>query len=255
MYGTTPTGSGYGVEGSATTGRGVQGTATTGWGVCGTATATGGIGIYGEALVSGAYAGYFANVNGTGAYLAGPTYGAALFGNTYCAQTLYVAGNFGSGGTKNFKIDHPLDPENKYLYHASVESSEVKNIYDGVVTLDGNGEATVNLPKWFETLNKDFRYQLTAVGGPGPNLHIARKISGNWFIIGGGSPGLEVCWQVTGNRNDAWVKAHPMIVEEDKAAAERGTYLAPEEHGQSKEKGADWAIRAKAHFPAATPKQ
>jgi hypothetical protein len=30
---------------------------------------------------------------------------------------------------------------------------------------------------WFGALNKDFRYQLTAIGAPGPNLHIAEEIS------------------------------------------------------------------------------
>ncbi len=30
-----------------------------------------------------------------------------------------------TAGVKDFKIDHPLDPTNKYLYHSSVESSEM----------------------------------------------------------------------------------------------------------------------------------
>ena len=33
----------------------------------------------------------------------------------------------------SFKIDHPLDPANKYLSHSFVESPDMKNIYDGVV--------------------------------------------------------------------------------------------------------------------------
>jgi hypothetical protein len=57
---------------------------------------------------------------------------------------------------KFFKIDHPLDPVQKYLYHSSVESSDSKNIYDGVIILDSNGEAVVALPEWFEALNRDF---------------------------------------------------------------------------------------------------
>ncbi len=81
-----------------------------------------------------------------------------------------------SGSDKQFKIDHPLDPANKYLSHASVESSDMKNIYDGVVTLDSNGAATVTLPDWFEALNQDFRYQLTAIGAPGPDLYIATEV-------------------------------------------------------------------------------
>lgn len=50
----------------------------------------------------------------------------------------------------------------------------------------------MTLPEWFETLNRDFRYQLTAVGAPGPNLYVAEEISGNHFKIAGGQPGAKV---------------------------------------------------------------
>lgn len=66
----------------------------------------------------------------------------------------------------SFKIDHPLDPANKYLLHSFVESPDMMNIYNGEVALDGLGKATVELPAWFEALNQDFRYQLTAIGSP-----------------------------------------------------------------------------------------
>ncbi|MBI3949883.1 MAG: hypothetical protein HY314_05455 [Acidobacteria bacterium] len=133
------------------------------------------------------------------------------------------------------RLDHPLDPANKYLNHASVESPEMKNLYDGIAVLDVNGEAVVTLPGWFEALNKDFRYQLTAIGAPGPNLYVAEEIKDNRFKIAGGIPGMKVSWQVTGNRQDAWAKAHPVVVEEDKSDAERGHYLSPELFGQPKE--------------------
>jgi hypothetical protein len=64
-----------------------------------------------------------------------------------------------------FKIDHPLDPQNQYLNHSFVESPDMMNIYNGNVILDTNGEAWIELPDWFEALNQDFRYQLTAIGG------------------------------------------------------------------------------------------
>jgi hypothetical protein len=77
----------------------------------------------------------------------------------------------------SFKIDHPLDPANKYLCHSFVESPDMKNLYDGVVVLDNKGKAVIELPDWFGILNKDFRYQLTDIGSPGPNLYIAEEIS------------------------------------------------------------------------------
>ena len=87
------------------------------------------------------------------------------------------------------------------------------------------------LPSWFSALNKDFRYQLTAIGGPGPGLHVAKEIENNSFAIAGGSAGLKVSWQVTGVRQDAWAKANPLTVEEDKTNTERGTFLNPEVFG------------------------
>ncbi|MBN2280356.1 MAG: hypothetical protein JXQ65_07240 [Candidatus Marinimicrobia bacterium] len=106
----------------------------------------------------------------------------------------------------SFKIDHPQDPENMYLQHSFVESPDMKNVYDGNVILDGCGEASVELPDYFESLNIDFRYQLTAIGAPGPNLFIAEKICNNRFKIAGGEPGMEVSWQITGIRNDAYAR-------------------------------------------------
>ena len=149
--------------------------------------------------------------------------------------SLTVTGTLTKGGG-TFKIDHPLDPENKYLSHSFVESPDMKNIYDGVVRLDANGEAMVELPEWFQALNEDFRYQLTAVGKPSPRLYIAEEIHNNQFKISGGAAGAKVSWQVTGSRHDAFAKAHRVIVEETKSAAERGTLLYAREHQMSAER-------------------
>lgn len=130
----------------------------------------------------------------------------------------------------SFKIDHPLDPGNKYLYHSFVESPDMMNVYNGNAVLDDRGEAWIDLPEWFEALNKDFRYQLTCIGGYAP-VYIAKKISGNRFKIAGGSPGLEVSWQVTGIRRDAWAERHRIPVEEEKPPRERGRYLHPDLYG------------------------
>jgi hypothetical protein len=133
-----------------------------------------------------------------------------------------------TAAVKHFRIDDPIDPANKYLVHAAVESSEMKNIYDGTVVLDAQGAATVTLPAWFEAENGEFRYQLTAIGAPSPGLYISRRIAGNRFSIAGGASGVEVSWQVTGVRRDPFARAHPFAVEPAKPSAERGTYLHPE---------------------------
>jgi hypothetical protein len=89
------------------------------------------------------------------------------------------------------------------------------NIYNGVATLSRHGDAVVKLPDWFDALNRDFRYQLTCIGGFAP-VYIASEVSGNQFKIGGGRPGMKVSWQVTGIRKDAFANEHRIPVEEDK---------------------------------------
>lgn len=141
-----------------------------------------------------------------------------------------------SKGGGRFKIDHPLDPANKFLSHSFVESPDMKNIHDGVVTLDGSGEATVELPDWFEALNRDVRYQLTPIGEYAP-LFVRSKVKSGRFSIAGGAAGQEVSWQVTGIRKDAWAEAHRIPGEEAKKGDVKGRYLHPEEHGQKATKG------------------
>jgi len=209
----------------------------------GTSSAFGGAGVVGTGGASSSGAGpggVFTGGSGSG--------GDGI--DASCTGTGCFAGNFtgnvnvtGSitAGKKDFKIDDPLDPANKYLLHASVESSEMKNIYDGTVILDAKGQAVVQLPDWFEAVNGNFRYQLTALGAPSPGLYIAQKISNNRFKIAGGAPGVEVSWQVTGIRQDAYAKADPMVVEQEKNPQERGYYIHPELYGAPEEKSIEWA--------------
>ena len=138
------------------------------------------------------------------------------------------------------RVDHPLDPANKYLSHAPVESSEMKNMYDGVVTTDAMGAATVRLPEWFEMMNGDFRYQLTVMGQFAQAI-VAREIENHEFVIRTSIPNVKVSWQVTGVRHDVFAKAHPLQVEEEKDAGLRGFYLHPELYGAPEEKQIQWA--------------
>jgi hypothetical protein len=135
-----------------------------------------------------------------------------------------------SGGIKAFKIDHPLDPANRYLNHSSVESADMMNIYNGNIVLDAGGKAWIQLPDWFEVLNRDFRYQLTCIGGFAP-VYVAQKIEDGTFLIAGGEADMEVSWQVTGIRHDPLAEARRIEVEEDKPWWERGKYLTPEVYG------------------------
>jgi len=151
----------------------------------------------------------------------------------YFQGNAMVTGTLTKGGG-SFQIDHPLDPENKYLFHSFVESPDMKNVYDGVVTLDATGQATVQLPAYFEALNKDFRYQLTCIGGFA-QVYIAQKISGNQFTIAGGEPGMEVSWQITGIRKDPFAEANRIQVEVDKPDNERGKYLHSEAYNLAEE--------------------
>jgi hypothetical protein len=221
VYGTN--GSNYGYLGSGS--RGVYGSSSSGTAVYGDSLS--GTGVYGYTYGGTAIAGR--DGSGSGAGLAG-----------YFDGNVTVVGSITKGGG-SFKIDHPLDPEGKFLSHSFVESPDMLNVYNGNVVLDESGEAVVELPGWFESLNRDFRYQLTPIGAPGPELHVAGEISQGRFEIAGGKPGGKVSWQVTGIRQDPYANAHPIAVEEAKSPEQRGYYLHPEVYGQPREKRIDWA--------------
>jgi hypothetical protein len=176
---------------------------------------------------AGSYAGVFS----------GPVQISCSAATCNTTNALQVVGNF-AATAKTFKIDHPLDPANKYLYHSSVESPDMKNIYDGVVTTDSSGFATVVLPDYFEALNRDFRYQLTVLGAFAQAI-IKDEIQSNQFTIQTDAPNIKVSWQVTGIRHDAYADAHPMQVEQDKPADERGRYLEPQAFGKPGTLGID----------------
>jgi hypothetical protein len=260
--------SGYGMQASSNTNLGLFGESNSSYGIEGYSS-----GSYGIVGISGYTAGIVGISDGSGSTTTGygpdgvvgvtsGTFGTGVVAISTTANGTGFLGVNQAGGqagffdgsvdvagalsksSGTFKIDHPQDPANKYLYHSFVESPDMMNIYNGDVTLDANGLATVTLPSYFESLNQDFRYQLTAIGGPGPNLHIATKVQNNTFKIGGGQPGMEVSWQVTGVRHDSWANAHRVQVEVEKPAGEKGLYIHPELFGAPQEKSI-----ASAHHP------
>jgi hypothetical protein len=225
---------GTGSNGASLGGIGVQGVSDKSWGVYGlsqqstgvfglSATGAGVIGVSGQRIAVVGVS------NGTALFAWGGSMAGQFLGNVDVSGQLTKAG----GG---FCIDHPLDPENRELMHSFVESPDRKNVYDGVAILDEVGQVEVQLPPWFEALNEEFRYQLTALGAPAPSLHIAREISGNRFAIAGGAPGQRVCWQVTGIRHDAWARSNQLAVEIQKPEAERSFFRQPEAHGHGPER-------------------
>jgi hypothetical protein len=257
----------FGNAGNSTGSNGVVGYGATG--VAGNSTITGSYGTYGSGST-----GVWGNSTGTGANVgvlglgatgvsgSGDTWGVlgessspngsgGGFGNSSTGDALFtynqsggyaaffdgdvdVDGNLSKAGG-SFKIDHPLDPANKYLYHSFVESPDMMNIYNGNATTDASGSAVVTLPEWFETLNRDFRYQLTAIGQFSQAI-VASKVANHQFTIKTDKPNVEVSWQVTGIRQDAWANAHRIPVEVKKAQADRGLYLHPELFGAPAEK-------------------
>lgn len=256
---------GIGVLGEAPLGNGVVGiNERSGYGaIVGRNTAANGIGVYGEDNSAGAIGVYGKGDTSTGVYGEGYT---GVYGYSQSNDGVAVRGIGANGAEAGHfdgsvvvtddlfvyedihltgdvykkksltKIDHPLDPENKYLTHASVESSELKNIYDGNITTNEHGDAVINLPDWFEPLNTDFRYQLTVVGQFAQAI-VSEKIHDNTFSIKTDKPNVEVSWMVTGIRNDPSAQKHPIVVEEKKRKEDRGKYISPEDYGQSKEKG------------------
>ncbi|MCT4580523.1 MAG: hypothetical protein N4A35_03825 [Flavobacteriales bacterium] len=146
-----------------------------------------------------------------------------------------ITGNIAKGGG-TFKIDHPLDPENKYLIHSFVESSEMLNIYSGNITTDANGFAHVQMPEYFEAANKDFRYQLTVIGSFAQAI-IKEKVKGNKFVIQTNQPNVEVSWSVTGVRADKYAEKYPIITEKEKEL--KGSYIHPELFGANKDQSED----------------
>ncbi|MBS1771489.1 MAG: hypothetical protein JST82_01425 [Bacteroidetes bacterium] len=181
-------------------------------------------GLYSTATNGAVNYGIYAGASGTG--YAG-----------YFAGNVTVTGTLAKGGG-TFKIDHPLDPENKYLYHSFVESPDMMNIYNGNIVTDAAGNATVTLPSYFEALNQDFRYQLTVMGSFAQAI-IAEEVSGNQFKIKTDKPNVKVSWQVTGVRHDKFANAHRVVPETEKEPEMKGHYLHAAEWGMPESKSAE----------------
>jgi hypothetical protein len=241
---------GFGVSGSSQRAPGVFGVSANSDGVRGSSTGRNGVqGVSQSQVASGVYG---ENLSGRGFGVAGRSNspspgddiprGAAVLGDNPAGGyaglfvgNVHVDGFFTKSGG-GFRIDHPTDPANKYLCHSFVESPEMLNVYSGQVTTDEDGRATVALPDYFESLNRDFRYQLTVVGLFAQAI-VAEEIRENRFVISTDKPGVKVSWQVVGVRQDPWARAHAITTEIEKSKPDRGKYLAPQEYGEPASSG------------------
>ena len=201
-------------------------------------TASFGIGVWGSHAGSGYGVFGTASTGGYGVRASAPTAGGGFAG--YFAGNVTVTGTL-SKGAGAFKIDHPQDPARKYLSHSFVESPDMMNVYNGNITTDEKGRAVVTMPEYFSALNADFRYQLTVMGETFAQAIVTTKMNDNKFVIKTNKPKVEVSWQVTGVRHDAYANAHRIAVEEEKKGLEIGAYLHPELFGQPEEKSIEYA--------------
>jgi hypothetical protein len=223
---------------------------------------SGGIAVYGTGgtygvLANGTSYGVFGS-GPFGTYGNGASYGAlgysssgiGVYGTTSTGYAGWFQGALHVNGTLSktagsFMIDHPKEPQRRYLIHSFVEGPERLNVYRGTIKLNSRGRATVRLPRYFGAANKEPSYQLTPVGAAAPSLHIAKEVEGNRFVIAGGAAGQTVCWQVTAARDDAWAQKNPLRVEPLKARADRGKYLNPEVFGRPRSAGINQVARLK----------
>jgi hypothetical protein len=232
-----------GVAGTSVSGDGVFGDSIRGNGVEGDASGPDGFGVYGTNTAEDSIAIYGIDTTASSAGVVGiAPYAVIANGSILAGEfigNVEVEGSL-SKDSGSFKIDHPLDPANKYLYHSFVESPDMMNNYNGNVITDAQGNAVISLPDWFEALNRDFRYQLTVVGQFAQAI-VSSKVANHQFAIKTDKPSVEVSWQVTGIRQDAWANAHRIPVEEMKSGKERGFYRHPELYNAPAEKSLTWA--------------
>lgn len=222
---------GQDLGGSTLAGIGVLGASNYGTGVYGNGY---GIGVYGQnnSATGIGVSAYGNGTNAFGLYASGSNTGisgvaAAVNGN------LHVSGSILKGGG-GFRIDHPQDPENKYLIHSFVEAPKATNIHRGETVLDAKGNATVKLPAYWESANENGLVNLTAVGCAMPGLFASRIVNGT-FNIQGGAASQTVNWVVMSDRSDVWAKTYDPGVEVEKSNDKKGLFLNPELHGKTNE--------------------
>src|SRR5262245_56796094 len=108
-----------------------------------------------------------------------------------------TAGPFAGKFDGHVRISGHLYVGNTLIAHPLLINAPIV-VASGVADLNSNGEAVVALPAQVAAMHMNFRYQLTAIGGPAPNLHIAQEIRAGKFRIAGGASRQKVSWQLGG---------------------------------------------------------
>jgi len=176
--------------------------------------------VAGDMAVSGLIEGELVSAENA-PIVAGPASRPMCSGAFNCmASGVLKAVTLSVSGAKNFEIPHPLDPKHATLRHAAIEGPGMYTIYRGRVKTDANGSARVRMPDWFDALNRDLEYQLTTIGSFSRAM-VAQEFHDGAFTIRTEDPGVTVSWLVTGERDDAYARAHPYAVEVSNAKAER----------------------------------
>jgi len=153
---------------------------------------------------------------------------------------------FGTGEAAHFEIADPANDNNAVFVRTdgpgvalSVENGNPdfalalavrgRSAFNGQVDILGPTGGPVPV---FITGPVNIDGNLTVSGG-----EICGPVCGPRFLIRTDKPHVEVSWQVTGVRQDAYALAHPLQVEVHKPEQERGLYLHPQAFGVPEELG------------------
>ncbi|MCZ7398620.1 MAG: hypothetical protein O8C62_02895 [Candidatus Methanoperedens sp.] len=177
------------------------------------------------------YMGLYADPSSTGVnndLVLGASSGTVRIGPDTLAQNLKVSGSVTVAqglkvfGTKNFITHHPLDPENKYLIHTTLEGPENAVFYRGEAELS-EGRTTIQLPDYFEALTrKENRTVLITpkFEGDSPvSMLAASEVDDGKFdvkMVDRKNPSQKFYWEVKAVRGDIGI----LDVEEQKLPAQ-----------------------------------
>ncbi|MCA9445586.1 MAG: hypothetical protein KC931_00630 [Candidatus Omnitrophica bacterium] len=122
----------------------------------------------------------------------------------FAGASIIVDGNISAGGNvtaQNITLKSGTGGKGKSerVYYPLLIADQSTLLLSGRAILGKGGEATVHVPEGDSPNLEESHFQLTPIGTPSPNLHIAEILSEeSRFIIAGGVEGQEVSWQVTG---------------------------------------------------------